>query len=149
MQTLDQTRIEAFAGQVATEVGAALNAALVTVGDQLGLYRAMADAQPVSARELAARTHTHERYVREWLNAQAAGGFVTYDSGEDNYTLPAEHAFILADESSPLAMAGNACAMRIVDAPWPQPTSATVAPRSSFSTTPVSAGSHSATRCMR
>ena len=106
MQTLDQTRIEAFAGQVATEVGAALNAALVTVGDQLGLYRAMADAQPVSARELAARTHTHERYVREWLNAQAAGGFVTYDSGEDSYTLPAEHAFILADESSPLAMAG-------------------------------------------
>ena len=106
MQTLDQSRIEAFAGQVATEVGAALNAALVTVGDRLGLYRAMADAQPVSARELAGRTNTHERYVREWLNAQAAGGFVTYDSGEDSYTLPAEHAFILADESSPLAMSG-------------------------------------------
>jgi len=106
MQTLDQTRVEAFAGQIATEVGAALNAALVTVGDQLGLYRAMADAQPIRADELAARTKTHERYVREWLNAQAAGGFVTYDSGEDSYTLPAEHAFILADESSPVAMAG-------------------------------------------
>ena len=106
MQTLDQSRIEAFAGQIATEVGAALNAALVTVGDQLGLYRAMADAQPIRAGELAARTNTHERYVREWLNAQAAGGFVTYDSGEDSYTLPAEHAFILADESSPVAMAG-------------------------------------------
>jgi SAM-dependent methyltransferase len=66
----------------------------------------MADAQPVSARELATRTHTYERYVREWLNAQAAGGFVVYDSDADTYTLPAEHAFILADESSPLAMAG-------------------------------------------
>ena len=70
MQTLDETRIEAFAGQIATEVGAALNAALVTVGDQLGLYRAMADAQPIRADELAARTKTHERYVREWLNAR-------------------------------------------------------------------------------
>ena len=56
MQTLDQSRIEAFAGQIATEIGAALNAALVTVGDQLGLHRAMADAEPVSAGELAART---------------------------------------------------------------------------------------------
>jgi len=106
MQTLDQSRIEAFAGQIATEVGAALNAALVTVGDQLGLFRAMADAQPITAGELAARTNTHERYVREWLNAQAAGGFVTYDSSHDSYTLPAEHAFILADDSSPVAMAG-------------------------------------------
>jgi 2-polyprenyl-3-methyl-5-hydroxy-6-metoxy-1,4-benzoquinol methylase len=106
MPTLDQSRTEAFAGQIATEVGAALNAALVAVGDQLGLYRAMADAQPVSAGELAARTNTHERYVREWLNAQAAGGFVTYNADEDSYTLLAEHAFVLADESSPMAMAG-------------------------------------------
>lgn len=106
MQTLDQSRVEAFAGQIAAEIGAALNAALVTVGDELGLYRAMADAEPVSAGELAARTNTHERYVREWLNAQAAGGFVSYDGAADSYTLPAEHAFILADESSPVAMAG-------------------------------------------
>jgi len=106
MQTLDQNRIEAFVGRLAAEIGTALNAALVTVGDQLGLYRAMADAQPVSAGELSGRTGTHERYVREWLNAQAAGGFVTYDGAEDRYTLPAEHAFVLADESSPVAMAG-------------------------------------------
>jgi 2-polyprenyl-3-methyl-5-hydroxy-6-metoxy-1,4-benzoquinol methylase len=66
----------------------------------------MADAQPVSAEELAARTNTHERYVREWLNEQAASGFVTYDPSERRYTLPPEHAFILADESSPMAMAG-------------------------------------------
>src|ERR1700755_543033 len=66
----------------------------------------MADAQPITAGELAARTNTHERYVREWLNAQAAGGFVTYDSGGDSYTLPAEHALILADETIPVPMAG-------------------------------------------
>jgi SAM-dependent methyltransferase len=106
MQTLDETKIEAFAGQIAVEAGAAVNAALVTIGDKLGLYRAMADAQPVSAAELAARTGTYERYIREWLNAQAAGGFVTYDAGDDRYTLPPEHAFILADDESPLAMAG-------------------------------------------
>ncbi|MDW5597114.1 class I SAM-dependent methyltransferase [Conexibacter stalactiti] len=103
---LDETRIEAFAGQIVTDVGATLGTALVTIGDRLGLYRAMADAQPVSAAELAARTSTHERYVREWLNAQAAGGYVTYDAECDRYVLPAEHAFVLADEQSPVALAG-------------------------------------------
>jgi SAM-dependent methyltransferase len=104
--TLDETRLETFVGLLATEVGAALNAALVTIGDRLGLYRAMADAQPVSAAELGERTCTRERYVREWLNAQAASGFVTYDPVRDRYALPVEHAFVLADETSPLAMAG-------------------------------------------
>jgi SAM-dependent methyltransferase len=104
--TLDETRLEAFAGLVATDIGAALNVALVTIGDRLGLYRAMADGQPVSAGELAARTSTHERYIREWLNTQAASGFVTYDPAGDRYTLPLEHAFALTDENGPVAMAG-------------------------------------------
>jgi SAM-dependent methyltransferase len=104
--TLDETRIEAFAGQIVDDVGAALGTALVTIGDRLGFYRAMADAQPVSAAELAARTGTHERYVREWLNAQAAGGYVTYIADSDRYVLPAEHAFVLADEESSVALAG-------------------------------------------
>ena len=104
--TIDETRVEAFVGQVATDVGAALNTALVALGDRLGLYRAMADAQPVSAADLATRTSTHERYVREWLNTQAASGYLDYDPSSDRYTLPAEHAFVLADESSPVAMAG-------------------------------------------
>ena len=103
---IDEARVEAFVGQIAVEIGAALGAALVNIGDRLGLYRAMADGQPVSAADLAARTDTLERYVREWLNAQAAGGYVTYDSESDRYTLPLEHAYVLADESSPLAMAG-------------------------------------------
>src|ERR1700712_1183713 len=106
MQTLDEGRIEAFAGQVATEIGAALNAALVIIGDQLGLYRAMGDGQSVTAAELAGRTGTQERYVREWLNAQAAGGFVTYGEQTDAYVLPLEHAMVLAEEDSPVAMAG-------------------------------------------
>jgi SAM-dependent methyltransferase len=104
--TIDEARVEEFLGQVATDVGAALNVALVTLGDRLGLYRAMGDGQPVHAEELAARTGTHDRYVREWLNAQAAGGYVAYDPATDRYTLPPEHAFVLADESSPLAKAG-------------------------------------------
>jgi SAM-dependent methyltransferase len=103
---LDEARVEAFVGQIANDIGAALGAALVNIGDRLGLYRAMADGQPVSAADLAARTGTRERYVREWLNNQAAGGYVTYDAATDAYTLPPEHAFVLADERSPLAMAG-------------------------------------------
>jgi 2-polyprenyl-3-methyl-5-hydroxy-6-metoxy-1,4-benzoquinol methylase len=106
LPTIDETKVEAFAGQIVTDVGAALGVALVTIGDRLGLYRAMADGQPVSAAELAARTGTQERYIREWLNAQAAGGYVTYEPTIDRYTLPAEHAFVLADESSPVALAG-------------------------------------------
>ena len=94
---LDEAKVGAFVGQALTELGATLNAALVVIGDRLGLYKAMAGAGPLTPAELARRTDTNERSVREWLNAQAAGGFVTYDSDEDSYTLPAEHAFILAD----------------------------------------------------
>jgi len=105
-QTIDDAKLEAFLEQILNEAGAAMNAALVRIGDALGLYRAMGDAQPVSAATLARRTETHERYVREWLNGQAAGGFVTYDPDTDRYTLPAEHAVVLADELSPFAQAG-------------------------------------------
>src|SRR5215211_7331450 len=101
---IDEAKLEAFIGLAATEVGAALNTALVTLGDELGLYRAMADGQPVSPAELAARTGTQERYVREWLNVQAASGFVEY--GEAGYVLPPEHALVLADDHSPFAMTG-------------------------------------------
>jgi 2-polyprenyl-3-methyl-5-hydroxy-6-metoxy-1,4-benzoquinol methylase len=105
-EIIDETKLEAFLEQVLTEAGAAVNAALIRIGDELGLYRAMSDAQPVTAATVAHRTDTHERYVREWLNAQAAGGFVAYDPESDRYTLPAEHAVVLADESSPFALAG-------------------------------------------
>jgi SAM-dependent methyltransferase len=105
--TIDEQKLEAFIGHVATELGAALNAALVTLGDELGLYRAMADGQPVAPAELAARTGTQERYVREWLNVQAASGFVLYDAESATYVLPPEHALVLADESSPFSLTGT------------------------------------------
>lgn len=87
-------------------MGAALNAALIIVGDKLGLYKAMAGAGPLTSSELAAKTGTAERYVREWLAAQTAGGFVTYDPAAGTYTLPPEHAMALADENSPVFLAG-------------------------------------------
>ena len=104
--TLDEAKIGAFVNQIVGELGATLNAALVVIGDKLGLYQAMAEAGPLTSGELADSTGTSERYVREWLNAQAAGGYVEYDRDERTYTLPPEHAFVLANENSPYYMPG-------------------------------------------
>jgi SAM-dependent methyltransferase len=103
---LDEAKIGAFVGQALGELGATLNAALVVIGDELGLYRAMAGAGPLTPGELAELTGTTERYVREWLNAQAAGGYVEYDPEQRRYTLPPEHAVVLADENSPYFLPG-------------------------------------------
>ncbi len=102
---IDEAKLEGFFGLVATEIGAALNVALVTLGDELGLYRAMADGEPVTPAALAGRTGTLERYVREWLNTQAASGYVEYADGR--YTQPIEHALVLADETSPFLSTGS------------------------------------------
>jgi SAM-dependent methyltransferase len=106
MQAVDESKIEQFVGQALGELGAAANAALVVIGDRLGLYKAMAGAGPLTPAELAQRTETNERSVREWLNAQAAGGYVTYDPQGETYELPPEHAFVLADEDSPVFLPG-------------------------------------------
>jgi SAM-dependent methyltransferase len=103
---LDEAKVGAFVGRVVDELGATLNAALVVIGDELGLYKAMAGAGGLTAGELAERTGTAERYVREWLNAQAAGGYVEYDPVERRYALPAEHAAVLAAEDSPYFLPG-------------------------------------------
>jgi 2-polyprenyl-3-methyl-5-hydroxy-6-metoxy-1,4-benzoquinol methylase len=103
---IDEARVEAFIGRVIDEIGAALNVPLTVIGDRLGLYRAMADGAPVRSAELAERTQTHERYVREWLAAQAAGGYVEHDPDAGTYRLPLEHAAVLADESSPVYQGG-------------------------------------------
>jgi SAM-dependent methyltransferase len=104
--TINDDKLNAFMGQVVGELGATVNAGLVVIGDRLGLYRAMAGAGPVSARQVAERTGTTERYVREWLNAQAAGGYVEYEAASDRYVLPAEQAMALADEDSPAFVGG-------------------------------------------
>jgi SAM-dependent methyltransferase len=103
---IDQAKLDKFMGQALGELGAGMNAALVIIGDKLGLYKAMAGAGPLSSTELAEKTGTAERYVREWLNAQAAGGFVTYDAATERFTLPDEQALALAVEDSPAFLPG-------------------------------------------
>ncbi len=103
---VDGDKLMQFVFRAVDEVGATLNTALVVMGDRLGLYRALAEAGPLSPAELAERTETAERYVREWLNAQAAGGFVVYDPDSGRYTLPPEQAVALTDPDSPAYLPG-------------------------------------------
>ena len=79
-QPLDQMKLHEFVMKAVGEMGAAMNAALIVIGDKLGLYKAMSGAGPMTSAELAKKTGTAERYVREWLASQAAGGFITYDA---------------------------------------------------------------------
>ena len=102
----DMAKLEAFMGRAVGDMGAALHAVLILLGDRLGLYKAMADGLPVTPGELAQRTGTSERYVREWLNANAASGYVLYDSARAAYTLPPEQALALAMEESPAFIPG-------------------------------------------
>lgn len=92
---LDSAKLDAFMGKAVMDMGASLHAALIVVGDKLGLYKAMAGAGPITSAGLAAKTNTSERYVREWLNANAASGYVTYDPVTRQFTLPPEQAFAL------------------------------------------------------
>ena len=103
---IDEEKLHQFVFRAVEEVGAALNTALVVMGDKLGLYQALAGAGPLMPAELAERTGTAERYVQEWLNAQAAGGFVTYDPDTGRYTLPPEHALALTEPECPAYLPG-------------------------------------------
>src|SRR5689334_23536944 len=103
---IDGAKLEQFVFRAVDEVGATLNTALVVMGDRLGLYKALAGAGPLTPTELADRTGTAERYVREWLNAQAAGGYVEYDPDTGRYTLPPEQALALTDSESPAYLPG-------------------------------------------
>ncbi len=103
---IDEDKLNAFVFKAVEELGATLNAALVVMGDRLGLYKQMAADGPVTPSDLADRTSTAEPYIREWLNAQAAGGFVDYDPATRTYSLQPEQAMALADESSPAFLPG-------------------------------------------
>jgi SAM-dependent methyltransferase len=102
-----QEEVQAFVHKALGDIAGALTAALVNVGDQLGLYRAMAGAGGLTPAELAARTGTAERYIREWLAGQAGAGYVTYDPATGRYTLPDAHAAALADDDSPACVLGG------------------------------------------
>ncbi len=102
---LDMDKLNAFVGRFVGDLGAAVHAGMVVIGERLGLYKALA-VQPMTSAELSAKTKTDERYVREWLASQAAGGYVTYDAETKNFSLTEEQAFALANEDSPAYLPG-------------------------------------------
>ncbi len=111
---LDEAKLNAFMGRFVADLGAAMHAATVVVGDQLGLYKALAEgASTVDA--LALRTKTDPRYLREWLSAQAASGYVEYDPGTDSFSMTEEQVFTLAEEGSPAFIPG---AFQVASAQW-------------------------------
>lgn len=98
---IDQAKADAFAMRAIGDIASAYSGIMVNLGSKLGLYKALVGAGPSSAREVAARAGCAERYVREWLNAQAAAGYLDYHAASDTYELSPEHATVLADEDSP------------------------------------------------
>jgi len=98
---INDTKLNEFMGRAVADMGAAMHAALVVIGDKLGLYKAMATENWISSAGLAEKTKTAERYVREWLNANAASGYVLYDPSTDRYQLPPEQAFALTVQDLP------------------------------------------------
>ena len=103
--SVDEQRLNAFLGKAVGDLGAAVSAVLVSIGDELGLYKALA-AGPLTARELASKTGTNERYIREWLANQAAGGYVEYDPASEQFSLAPEQALCLADPNGPVDVPG-------------------------------------------
>ncbi len=103
--TLNMDKLNAFIGQFVTDLGASVHAGMVVIGEKLGLYKALATG-PMSPAELAAKTGTDERYLREWLASQAAGGYITYDEKTNQFSLSEEQAFTLAHEDSPAYLPG-------------------------------------------
>jgi hypothetical protein len=106
--SFNEEKLNQFLGKVLSDFGGAASSVLVYIGDKLGLYKAMSDfGKPMTSKELANTTGTSERYVREWLANQAAGGYLVYDSNLQKYILPFEHAQALVNENSPAYVAGG------------------------------------------
>ena len=103
--TLDMNKLNAFIGQFVTDLGATVHTGMVVIGEKLGLYKALA-GKPMNSLQLAATTNTDERYLREWLASQAAGGYITYDPVSDKFSLDDEQAYALAWEDSPAYLPG-------------------------------------------
>ncbi|MGE5117467.1 MAG: class I SAM-dependent methyltransferase [Betaproteobacteria bacterium] len=103
---IDESKLNAFMGQFVNDLGAVMHAATIVVGDQLGLYKTLARIGPSTVDELAERTETDPRYLREWLSAQAASGYVTYEPASARFSMSEEQAFALAEEGSPAFVPG-------------------------------------------
>jgi SAM-dependent methyltransferase len=117
---VDMKKLEPLLGTMVGELGAAANAALVIIGDKLGLYRSLASRGPLTPAQLAKHTGTHERYIREWLAAQAASGFVDYDRSTGKFSISPEQAAVLADRESPFNMTGGFYSLSAVFADEPK-----------------------------
>lgn len=102
---VDEKKLEAFLGQFVSDWAAMASGVMTLIGHRLGLYKAMADSGPLTSDQLAKKTNTHERYVREWLNNQVAGNYISYHEENDTYEMPAEQAMVLANEDSPVYLA--------------------------------------------
>ena len=104
---LNPDTLNQILGQMVNDLGAAVNGALVVLGDELGIYKALADIGPATSQQLAKKTKLHERQVREWLSAQAASAYVSYDVASDAFFLTAEQIAVFPDPNSPAAMTGG------------------------------------------
>ena len=102
----NEQKLHTLLGKVVSDFGAVFQAPLILIGDSLGLYRAMRDGQPTTPAALAERTDTAERYVREWLNAHAAAGYVDYHTENGTYSLSPEQSMLFAEEGSPAFIVG-------------------------------------------
>ena len=98
---IDENKLQDLIGKMLGDVGAAMGTALVLLGDKFGFYKALAAAGPMTPAELAAKTGTVERYVREWASAQAAAGYINYDAASARFSISPEQALVLADEGGP------------------------------------------------
>ncbi|MGO6814303.1 class I SAM-dependent methyltransferase [Rhizobium brockwellii] len=115
MREPDMQKLDALVGRLVGDVGAAMSGALVVLGDKVGIFKAMADGTPMNVKELAAKTGVKERYLREWLSAQAAADYVTYDEKTDRFSLSPEQAMVFAEENSPAFFVG---AFEVVQSMW-------------------------------
>ena len=104
--SINEQKLNELLGKFLNDFGATFHSAMAVIGDKLGLYKALAEAGPLSSSELAKRSRTNERYVREWLASQAAGGYVNYDQATDRFSLSEEQAFALTDENGPVFLPG-------------------------------------------
>ncbi|NKJ92963.1 methyltransferase domain-containing protein [Rhizobium leguminosarum bv. viciae] len=115
MREPDMQKLDALVDRLVGDVGAAMSGALVVLGEQVGIYKAMADGTPMSVQDLAAKTGVKERYLREWLSAQAAADYVAYDEKTDRFSLTPEQAMVFAEENSPAFFVG---AFEVVQSMW-------------------------------
>ena len=103
---VDEIKLQEFIGRIINDWGAAEGALITFIGDRLGLFKAMVGEDEITPEELAKKTNTHPRIIKEWLASQAAGGYIIYNSTTKKFLLPEEHALALTDENSPAYISG-------------------------------------------